>query len=455
MLLTPEQLCVVYCEDDIVLVEALAGTGKTTTLSEYAKEHSNKYILYLAFNKTVRKDAKFKFPKNVELHTINSFVYKYAPNSQTIVNEFNISFVMRSLGLQQHEYAQAVKIIEYLNNYLDSCDTAEVFFEDDNKFSQGAKKLVELMDHNSDFPITHNVLLKRFLDSYDFSSFNYDTILIDEAQDLNRSMFNIIKKLPGKKIFVGDIHQAIYGFRNTINVFKQGLEAQTLRLTSSYRFGPAIAEFINDMSEIMFKQPLGIRGANQDEIGEIIEDESEDMSGLYSAYITRTNAHLFDKAFELMKQGKKVSIPFDWNVVRELLLDVFYLKYGLRERIVTAAIRDYASFDYMQKVSRAGGDLELAFLIKVVEKYDAELPMNILELHNSLTSPKLADTILLTAHKCKGLEFFNVEIANDFGKVANSETEEKNLLYVAMTRAIEKLKPNKDLLELYNQKICS
>ena len=48
-----------------------------------------------------------------------------------------------------------------------------------------------------------------------------------------------------------------------------------------------------------------------------------------------------------------------------------------------------------------------------------------------------------------------MEIANDFGKVANSETEEKNLLYVAMTRAIEKLKPNRDLLELYNQKICS
>ncbi|MFL1706614.1 UvrD-helicase domain-containing protein [Campylobacter sp. MOP7] len=447
MILTPEQLCIVYSDADTIFVEALAGTGKTTTLKEYAKARPCEKILYLVFNKSVRAESKAKFPKNVEVHTINSFVYAKMMklNTNPIMNELSTSFVMRFFRFQQHEYARAVKIIECCNAFVNSSVPFELFFDSDNTFILDAKKLVSQMYNDTEFPITHGILLKRFVDEFNFASLDYDSVLVDEAQDLNGAMFHIINKIPGKKVYVGDDRQAIYGFRNTINIFRQDIKAERFKLTNSYRFGPVIANFVNTMSGIMYHKPLGIKGVNEDEIGEIVLDEQENMEGLYSAYITRTNAHLFDKAFELMKEGKKVSIPFDWDLIKELLLDVFYLYFNVRERIVTSTIRAYPSFDYMKKISKAGGDIELAFLIKVVEKYELELPENIISLHNHLTSPKLADIILLTAHKAKGLEFFNVEIANDFALIKHAEAEEKNLLYVAMTRVIEKLKPNADL----------
>ena len=93
----------------------------------------------------------------------------------------------------------------------------------------------------------------------------------------------------------------------------------------------------------------------------------------------------------------------------------------------------------MKKIAQSGGDVEISYLIKVVEKYGLDLPDNITTLERYLSSPKNADLILLTAHKSKGLEFFDVELANDFPKIATANLEEKNLIYVAMTRAEKKL----------------
>jgi superfamily I DNA/RNA helicase len=61
MQLTPEQQAVIDTNSDLV-INAVAGSGKTTTLIEYAKSrYSASRILYLAFNKTVKTEAIQKF----------------------------------------------------------------------------------------------------------------------------------------------------------------------------------------------------------------------------------------------------------------------------------------------------------------------------------------------------------------------------------------------------------
>jgi superfamily I DNA/RNA helicase len=97
-----------------------------------------------------------------------------------------------------------------------------------------------------------------------------------------------------------------------------------------------------------------------------------------------------------------------------------------------------------------GYHIELSFLVNIINNYDLSIEEYIKILENHLSSPKYSELILITAHKSKGLEFLSVELANDFKEYVSEETsiEEKNLIYVAMSRSIEELKLNKDLLNL-------
>ncbi len=56
---TDEQISVIEADfEEILVVNAFAGTGKTYTLIGFSKLRSNKKILYLAYNKSIRKEAE-------------------------------------------------------------------------------------------------------------------------------------------------------------------------------------------------------------------------------------------------------------------------------------------------------------------------------------------------------------------------------------------------------------
>ena len=81
MNLTQEQLDIINSTGNIK-INAVAGSGKTTTIIEYAKARpANSRILYLAFNKSVKLEAVKKFAesglKNVQVETAHSLAYKH------------------------------------------------------------------------------------------------------------------------------------------------------------------------------------------------------------------------------------------------------------------------------------------------------------------------------------------------------------------------------------------
>ncbi|WP_234781288.1 UvrD-helicase domain-containing protein [Campylobacter coli] len=76
--LTEEQQAVVdFNIDDILIVNAYAGTGKTSTLVQFCEARKDFKILYLSYNSSMRKEAetKFKHLKNVEVKTMHSLAY--------------------------------------------------------------------------------------------------------------------------------------------------------------------------------------------------------------------------------------------------------------------------------------------------------------------------------------------------------------------------------------------
>src|ERR1700743_1744014 len=77
-MLTREQLAIVNSTGNIK-INAVAGSGKTTTLIEYARARPGEKILYLAFNRAVKLEAEKKFMEkgvsNVRIETAHSLAF--------------------------------------------------------------------------------------------------------------------------------------------------------------------------------------------------------------------------------------------------------------------------------------------------------------------------------------------------------------------------------------------
>src|ERR1035437_4765127 len=101
MELTQEQLAIIKSTGNI-RINAVAGSGKTTTIIEYANARpKGSRILYLAFNKSVKLEAMRMFRErgldNVKVETAHSLAYKHVV--------YNAGYTVRPSGYKTHEIA--------------------------------------------------------------------------------------------------------------------------------------------------------------------------------------------------------------------------------------------------------------------------------------------------------------------------------------------------------------
>lgn len=176
-----------------VFIDAVAGSGKTTTSLYITKNNIQKNILLLTYNAKLKIETKEKAKllnlTNIEIHSYHAFCVKYF--SKKAFNDTGI------LG------------------YL----------------KQKSK----------------NDLFKKF---------NYDIVIIDEAQDMNplyyELVLNILKHLSNYQLIImGDRKQTIYAFNKADNRFLvyspqiyKGIW-KNAKLTTSYRITNPMANFLN------------------------------------------------------------------------------------------------------------------------------------------------------------------------------------------------------------------
>ena len=74
---TEEQQAIIdaYRTGRNLVIEAGAGTGKTTTLKMLGTERPGRKGIYIAYNKAIATDAKRSFPGDVQCATAHSFAY--------------------------------------------------------------------------------------------------------------------------------------------------------------------------------------------------------------------------------------------------------------------------------------------------------------------------------------------------------------------------------------------
>lgn len=481
MKFTDEQLEIIESDENIK-VNAVAGSGKTTTILEYAQskpKQSSK--LYLAFNRTVRNEANYLVNSrgipNMRVETAHSLAYKniipafgyrVSPsgyNSYELVDTLGIE----SRGAKLTEYIMANHVNRlvqmYCNsnkesihdiNYIDSLTTprARVFaMQYYDHIEALAIKFWNKMDRGS-IDVTHDFYLKKFQLSNPDLDFDY--ILFDEGQDASPAMLDIFSKQDSTKVIVGDTHQQIYGWRYAINSLQE-VEFRDLNLTTSFRFSQDIADLA--LSALDLKRLIGVE--NTIDIRGVGTSTKVDTE----AIVSRTNLGLLAEAIRYIDNNNG-SLYFEGNINSYVyadngssLYDVLNLKNGSRGYIRNALIKSMDSYKDLEKFAEDTEDNQLQLMMEIVKEYGNRIPFLLKTLKSRHMYDKdkhKADKIFSTTHKSKGMEYDSVTLTSDFitpekidkmlKRVEREKSEgilttlpdfneEINMLYVAITRA--------------------
>jgi F-box protein 18 (helicase) len=473
--LTPEQYDIINSTGNIK-INAVAGSGKTTTIVEYAKARpQNAKILYLAFNKSVKLEAERKFAdkglNNVKVETAHSLAFRH------IVAKSN--YKIRSQGYKTHEIAEILglqgdgekhseyivanhinKFIAYFCNsavqkvqdlnYLDvvSDDKARVFVTKYYKYIETQTRfLLKKMDEGA-IEITHDFYLKKFQLSN--PTLNFEYILFDEGQDASPAMLDLFLKQQATKVIVGDTHQQIYGWRFAVNSLEK-TDFKTFHLSSSFRFSADIAKLATDI--VKWKDHL------TQSTTIFIKGNGNSKEHKVKAVLARTNLGLLLKAIEYIQERDDVKhIYFEGNINSYTyaddgasLYDVLNLYNGNRRLIRDKLIMAMKNLDELEEYIKKTDDVQLSMMVEIVKEYGNDIPgiiKDIKEMHVDNNDREKADIIFSTVHRSKGMEYDTVQLVNDFiteekiKKIKeekadydlNKINEEINLLYVAVTR---------------------
>jgi len=429
-LITNEQSNIIFSEDSTMHIFSLAGTGKTFTLSEYAKLHKFSKILYIVYNSSMRISAMMRFSERVKVETFHSLSYKYIGKHYE-VGDIKLEKISEITKLNIRDSYSLIKLIgEFCNS-----DKKEIT-EFNSPLVEKAKLIWDMM-LDKKLPMLHDVHLKLFeLNGVKLS--DYEIIMVDEAQDINIVGLNIVNNQDAKKIFIGDPNQRIYSFRGSLDIFKD--KSDKYMLTKSFRFGQEIADIANIILERKnYKYKLEGDESKRSFVS------TSDFEDIPVTIIFRTNTALFNEAIKLINSvGDDIYIVGAENIFNKIL-NVLNLKEG-KEIINDKHLESMNS--YREFIGLSNLIPEYKFIIKLIDSYGPSLRAYIKKLQKA--SKKNASHTLVTAHKSKGLEFFYVKIYDDFTKIEKANEEELNILYVAITRSTDYLTLNKDISNYIN-----
>ena len=460
-----------------LIVEAVAGSGKTFTIVKAAQliPAAHKAV-FLAFNKSIATELGNKLPDHVESKTLNAL--GWALCKWRIGKHINVDRNKTRDLIDKHLPEEAREVQPELLNIIGKAKSHGLIpagmRTPRGTYEATDDRWLELMSRydvdpngcgEATFISWSNKLLKVGLEeqnlldfddqlympvALDMGAWGYDWVIIDEAQDVShvqRTLLHKFLKRNGRLIAVGDSHQAIYGFRgadsqslaNIGRVFK----AETLPLSISYRCPRRVVEVAQQFVP-------HIECSDTAEDGEVLSPTSWAVDSFSDTdlIVSRTTAPLIELAYKCIAEGKKVHVMGREigkglvNVVKKAAgkrvtaMDDFRPKLDRwQERMIRKAEKDEAKIAAIQdkvdciNILAAGLDT-VAELVTAIE---------------AIFSDSAQGTTLATVHKAKGLEAPRVFILcpeNMPSRWARQNwqiEQERNLQYVAVTRALETL----------------
>ena len=453
--LSEEQKAIVCWSGKRLVVNAFAGSGKTSTLVHYAEANPDCKMLYLAYNRAVRDEAERKFPFNVECKTSHQLAWAHYGwhFKHRLTANLRITDVARKINSRHWPLARLALV--GLNSFLCSAEPEPGIIHlpiEGDRYGLSADKIlaaVQILWHEmsrteSDFPVTHDVYLKLFQLSTPNLASKWDTILFDEAQDANPMTSAFVLTQPCRVVLVGDRYQQIYRFRGADNALSapQLEQADRLWLTNSFRFGPEVARMANILLRRAGEEREVTGSGGSDEVVQRITAGTEHFT-----ILSRTVSGVIGAALTASLQAKKVFwVGGIEGYKTEELEDLYWFSVDMPERMQSPRLsRDYRDFDEYCSIAKATRDIEMNQTLRLLDEY-FPLPEKLAIMRQQVVMhEKDAQVTVSTAHRSKGLEWPVVILNEDFCDITDpllsdeERRDETNLLYVAVTRARKQL----------------
>lgn len=464
---TLEQQAIVDASRDTdrnLLISALAGAAKTSTLELIAAALPETEILALAFNKKMATELQERMPNNVKAMTLNALGHRtwmdatgrrLSINSSKTYEIASEAVKTRSSAEQSalwENFAELIRIIDFGKScgYIpsDHFDNAKALMRDPEFFGHLEQKLSSV-EEDLIREVTLTSLQQALKGTCDFNDQilmptvfmgafpRYPLVLVDESQDLSALNHATLRKLVGNRrlIAVGDPCQAIYGFRGaheeSMALLREQFNMQELPLTVSFRCPREVVKHVRWRAPTMQWPEWAQLGSVRTLASWTPNDLATD-----GVIICRNNAPLFNIAIRLLKCGRTCELHGKDVVASITKVMRKFGGHDLPQHTVLGKIDAWLELEKTKNKQRAWGRLEdRAECMRIFAREGDTLgdalayAQHLTQLHSPLK--------LMTGHGSKGLEFDHVYFLDQH--IVGREEQDPNLRYVICTRAKDTL----------------
>jgi N12 class adenine-specific DNA methylase len=468
---TPQQQAIIdaVLAGQDVAVQALAGTGKTSTLLMLTRRMPERRIAYIAFNRSIADEAKRKFPRRVTADTSHAYA-RVALRNTPLGKKVNKAGKNGGAKVPK-DVAPALGLtrpLRFQGGGIEPQQAAQIVMATVRRYRESADAELgpqHLGEHWAESPATARLLElarqvwadkadpdsnKFIFDADDYIKLwalseprlPFDLIMFDEAQDINPVLQKVIRDQAAQKVVVGDSHQAIYEFRGAIDALKDWPADVHLPLTQSWRFGPDVAAVGNAYLNVLGADLTLEGNPGLDTILGDVEDPD--------AVLTKTNMGAIGAVFAGFDAGKRVALVGGGREIEDIAKAARELQNGRRTK--HPELSAYADWGEVRQYADSDEDAKsLQTLVRLVDKFS---PGGLLQMIKNLVPEDATDEetrpelVVSTAHKAKGREWGRVRIGSDFaqpkedevtGEVVMPPPGDLRLAYVTVTRAKEAL----------------
>ena len=462
---THEQEAIFDCienSENHLIVNAGAGTGKTTTIVEAANRLPyGTSSAFLAFNSSIAKELAKKLPDGMQARTFHSFgLAAIRANIKTKVNNFKLNNIIQDLMGGDYNVFPLKKLVSLVKgSRIKGTDRAAIYnlineyninFDSDREENMAIESIPTILTmcktqtYHVDFD---DMIWLPLENNYAFP--NFDVMFVDEAQDFNEAQREMISKCVngGRCIIVGDKNQAIYGFRgadsNSISLFRERLETTErgiteLPLSITWRCPHSVVKEANRYVKEFSAPDSAIEGTVVVDSG--FNPQRNDM------VLCPYNAPLVGAFYDLISQGKSAYI-LGRDMTKGLINAVHRISKNNNmgvEEFERLFQQDFA-YNYQRLIQQKKQNQAMALedkanCIQIFINKATTVGGIIQEIKRVFDTKDEGEIMLSTVHKAKGLEADNVYIlATDRMPHPLSGKEGNNLCYVAITRAKKNL----------------
>lgn len=472
---TDEQKDIVdeFLKGNHLVVQAGAGTGKTSTIELLAKQSQKQgqQGLYFAFNKSIVDDVKKKLSgTDIQPRTFHSvaleiakkhpkisvllskmgnkslrpkelaeifFVRKhftYISNDDFKISAGNDSVFLSSAALCGYARNAVIKFCQSSDDKITRIHVPSVKDMPDKQVTEfqdavlpiARRMWADLLDPAGIQRIEHDHYLKFVsLEHVDLRKElglnDGDVIFFDEAQDARPCMTSMVLEQAYRNdlkdglqiVALGDSAQAIYatftGARDALPEFSLLPDSVVLPLTTSWRFGESVADVANSVLDLL-DADIRLKGnPNVNSFVHGFDYEEGPDGGAPDAVLVRTNDQMVLELLRYQSWGLKVCASSDKSSILTIVDDVERIIQGQRPR--SADMFDFKEHaDIAEFVESEFSEPTLRSLLSLILKNGVD---NTRKAFDNTVTERRADVFVSTIHKSKGRQWPRVAVVAD------------------------------------------